>query len=514
MHWGAPVKSIVIRMWLCVLSFIPALAWQAPLESEAPGNLPAATTQEQAQEVQLRRSMSVIPSLEQVTIAIRGQSVILTGEVPNEADRRLAAELVTATLPQAFLLNQLAVPGQDGVSDTPPAAISKVDKDIQERLAQIFSSIPTLADVRVQVQHGVVQLSGQAITVEASEKAADLAGKISHVVFVDNGIQVTQEVNRRLTPVIENTVSQLRHIWLSLPLVIIALIILGIFFLIGKWAMRWERLYKMVDAQPLVKGILQQAVFLVFLLIGLILALDLLNARRLVTTLFGAAGIVGLALGFALKDIVENYLASLLLAIRRPFTADDFVQIGSYEGKVIRLNMRDTVLMTPSGNHLRLPNALVFKSVIENFTRNPMRRFKFDVGIGCNEDLTRVKEICLNTLEGIKGLSQDSKPFFTINSLGDSTVIVSLFGWVNQAEYSLFKVKSESIRLVKEALDQANIAMPAPTYVVDMQQQAEDDGGKAQSQESNRRVEADLKPEHDLDKQIAKDRADGETNLL
>ena len=67
---------------------------------------------------------------------------------------------------------------------------------------------------------------------------------------------------------------------------------------------------------------------------------------------------------------------------RQPFRANDHVVIDSFEGRVIRLTSRATVLMTPDGNHLRLPNAMVFRSVILNYTRNPSRRFEFDVGIG------------------------------------------------------------------------------------------------------------------------------------
>src|SRR5690606_21022551 len=107
-----------------------------------------------------------------------------------------------------------------------------------------------------------------------------------------------------------------------------------------------------------------------------------------VGALFGAAGVAGIILGFAFREIIENYLASILLSLRRPFSTGDHVVVATHEGKVIRLTSRDTILMTLEGNHLRLPNSVVFKAEILNFSRNPLRRFDFSVGLGVDEDIS------------------------------------------------------------------------------------------------------------------------------
>jgi small-conductance mechanosensitive channel len=85
---------------------------------------------------------------------------------------------------------------------------------------------------------------------------------------------------------------------------------------------------------------------------------------------------------------VENYIASILLSLRQPFSPNDHVVIEGYEGLVLRLTSRATLLMSFDGNHIRIPNAMVYKSVIVNYTRNPRRRISFQVGVGTDVNLS------------------------------------------------------------------------------------------------------------------------------
>ena len=513
------MRVSVLLVFLGVVGGHPAFSVQEPEPEVAAEGMATATSEESAAEEMLQRSMQVLTGLESIHAVVRGKTVLLQGQASSPEYRAQAATMAGTILPGMFVVNQIQVGSEalqeEAVSD--PASASH-DESAQVRLTAIFQNVPDMADIQVTVRDGVVRLTGQALDLGTAESAEALASKMPGVVYVDNNVQVSREVERRLAPVIDNTLKKLWGLWLALPLVLIALIIVGFFWFLGRLAMRWERIYKLVGRQPLVKGIIQQIVFLLFLLVGVILALDLLDARRLVTTLFGAAGLVGLALGFALKDIAENYLASLLLALRRPFTADDYVQIDQYEGQVIRLNMRDSVLMTAEGNHLRLPNALVFKSVIVNYTRNPMRRFGFEIGVGVNEDLSHVLEFGLESLKKVKGVAEEPSPTVLVKNLGDSSVILSFFAWVNQMQFGLLKVKSSAIRQVKEALDEAGIEMPSPTYQLDVfNRQAGVPGAEKLDQraELDHEAEADLRPDHDLDRQIEEERkVSDETNLL
>lgn len=108
------------------------------------------------------------------------------------------------------------------------------------------------------------------------------------------------------------------------------------------------------DFLRLIDDAVRSGVRTVFVLGGVLVALDLLEATSLVTAVLGSAGVVGIVLGFAFRDMAENYLSGVLLSLRRPFEPGDYVRVDSYEGRVVSLSTRNTVMMTLDGNELRL----------------------------------------------------------------------------------------------------------------------------------------------------------------
>src|SRR3546814_11078598 len=92
----------------------------------------------------------------------------------------------------------------------------------------------------------------------------------------------------------------------------------------------------------------------VFVVLGIVAGLEVLGATALLGALLGGAGVIGIAIGFAIRDTVDNYVSSLMLSLRQPFRANDHVVIEGQEGRVVRLTSRSTILMTLACNHLRL----------------------------------------------------------------------------------------------------------------------------------------------------------------
>lgn len=161
------------------------------------------------------------------------------------------------------------------------------------------------------------------------------------------------------------------------------------------------------------------------LLLGVFLALDILDLTVLAGAMLGTAGVVGLAIGFAFNDIIENDLAGLLLSVRRPFDIHYLVRIEFHMGWV-RFTPSELVLMTLEGNHVRLPNAMVFKSFIYNYNIKPLRRFDFGVGVGVDEDLAEVQTKGCGVLREMAGTMADPAPFMRVEGLGDFNVLVRI----------------------------------------------------------------------------------------
>lgn len=430
---------------------------------------------------------------------------------------------VAACSRQAYaqdLLPDAGAPDADSVAATPPVALdATADSTVQRRLRAVFGSIDEFADVTVTVDNGVVRLRGDVLQAETSTKAEELAGRFDGVIFVDNDITAETSVETRVAPAVARVQEYVNRAAALLPVLGVALVVLFFFWGLSLLVSRWEAPVSRLRMNPLVWGLIRRILRIVVFLVGLLLASDILGVTALVSTLLGTAGIVGLAVGFAFQDIIENYLAGAILSIRHPFQVNDLVRIEDHEGQVVRLTARELVLLTMEGNHVQLPNAKVFKSTLVNYSRNPRRRFDFEVGFGTNEDLVRALRIGVRTLEAMKGVLDDPPPFARIESLGDSTVVVRFFGWVNQREADFMKVRSEALRLVKSALDEAGVEMPEPAYRVLHRPLDQPAAGQERSAEAPATMreaeEVDVAPDGKLEQQVAEDLArQGEENLL
>lgn len=254
-----------------------------------------------------------------------------------------------------------------------------------------------------------------------------------------------------------------------LPLIGLALVILLAFVWLSRAAGRWRRPYRRVSPSPFVQDLVRHAAQTAIFVVGALVALEVAGATAVATAVLGTAGVFGLAIGFAFKDLVENYIAGVLLSLRQPFEPNDHVVIDGHEGKVIRLTSRATILMTLDGNHLRLPNAQVFKGVMLNYSRNPLRRFSFSVGVGTGEDLAAALRVGIEAVASVPGVLADPEPWAQIEALGDSSVGVLYYGWLDQRRSNFALVRSEAIRRVKEALEGAGLELPEPTYRVRME---------------------------------------------
>ena len=133
---------------------------------------------------------------------------------------------------------------------------------------------------------------------------------------------------------------------------------------------------------------------------------------------------------------------------------------------MVRLTSRATVLMTPDGNHVRIPNAKVYKGVIVNYTRNPKRRFDFVIAVGSESDLSGAQAVGVAVLRQMHGVLDEPEPWSRVVEIGDSSIPICFYGWVDQRETSFPKAQSEAIRLVKEGLEAAGFELPEPIYRV------------------------------------------------
>jgi hypothetical protein len=217
------------------------------------------------------------------------------------------------------------------------------DQAIERRLEQIFSELEGAAGVRVGVRSGVVSLTGEVLSQNAREQAVKLARQVEGVVEVKDKTTLVRDVRRQIAPAIERLRELISDLIGYLPLIAFAVVIFLVFWLLAFLLGKWDGLYRRFTANEFLADFVRQLTKLAVLALGLLIAFELLDATALAGTVLGAAGLVGLALGFALRDTVENYIAGILLSAKQPFVHDDWVNIEGHEGHVLRLTSSSSI---------------------------------------------------------------------------------------------------------------------------------------------------------------------------
>jgi small conductance mechanosensitive channel len=418
------------------------------------------------------------------------------------------------TMRMAGGMSAMATPSPQAPTQAPAPApqISEAD-DAATRasLERRLQRVPGLERVTAAVDGGVARLGGEVLAEDERALAATIAANADGVHAVHNRIELSADIGRRFERSREQLLDSLMRLVAGLPLLAVAITIVLLAGWIGRLLGGRLRLPWLRSRNPYLDGLLRRAVQAAALLAGLLIALDLLGATALVGAVLGSAGLIGIIVGFAFRDLAENYLSGVLLSLRRPFEPGDHVMVDGHEGKVVSLNSRATILMTLDGNHLRLPNAQVFKGVLLNYTRNPKRRLRFTLGVGNEEDITLAQQIGRDTLQAMDGVLDDPPPNALVLEAGDSSMTLQFSAWVDQRVASFGKVQSEGIRLVKAALEDAGMDLPEPIYRVQMVERpagrGEGAGRAARAQSGHVPPQADVSRDDALDAQIDEERA-------
>ena len=352
---------------------------------------------------------------------------------------------------------------EDVAAPVQAVAVEPVARDdaIAKRIQEILQATGWFENARVSVDDGVVFIDGVTGSAERRAWAREMAQKTQDVVAVVNRVTVEKKVEWSFEPAFDQITAMVRSIVQALPLIVLALIVLPLAWIFASLIARLARhLMRNSTPSPFLRDILARAISLPVFFLGLYIVLEAAGLTRLAVSLVGGAGVLGIVIGFAFRDIAENCLASLLLSIRRPFRAGDYVNVADYTGYVQSMNTRSTLLLSPEGNHVQVPNSTIFKNVITNFSTAPTRRVVLTVGTGYDAQVAEAQEIIIGVLSNHAAVIADPSPLVLVDELGSSTVNLKIYYWFDGENFSQVKVKSAILRLIKKALVEANISMP------------------------------------------------------
>lgn len=260
----------------------------------------------------------------------------------------------------------------------------------------------------------------------------------------------------------------------SAPDVLAAILVLTIFFALGRLFQSFykNKLQKKWKSSIISKFV-GQILYWVFNIVGVLIALNLLGFGNIVSSLLAGAGISAIIIGFAFKDIAENFLAGILLTIHRPFAIGDVIEIDNFKGPVRAVDMRTTHIRLADGRDIWIPNSMMVKGVLTNYTRDGLLRQEFIVGIDPYDDLERARDLIINLLKKEPEVLEMPEPNVLVEELGTSSVNIKVLFWIDVLKkHSLegpiatgASIKSKMMYQIKDLL--LNNGFNMPSYVIE-----------------------------------------------
>ena len=182
--------------------------------------------------------------------------------------------------------------------------------------------------------------------------------------------------------------------------------------------------------------------------------------------LVAGLGITSVAIGFAFKDVLQNFFAGILILWRKPFIVGDQLRFKEYEGTVEEITVRSTRLKTFDGERAVIPNGDVYTNAVLVKTAYDKRRVKFLVGIGYLDDIENGRATIRKVLDDTPGVLHDPGPWIYVTELAPSSVNFTVYFWVESEQANVLRVSDAVATGIKYALDEAGIDMPYPHNVV------------------------------------------------
>jgi small-conductance mechanosensitive channel len=372
---------------------------------------------------------------------------------------------LTGPAPTAKGAKEPGKPGAAVASASGPITVKEgiPDQALQQFLARFLPKYPGVRSMKVTADDGVVTLDGRVDDDDSRDEITDVVKRVEGVRLVLNQMKTDEETMtawdfaiRELNVIGSYFVRKWLVMLLALGLVAASVLLARLF------AARADTLLAPFVPNMLLRSVVGSLVSSVIVIGGFLLALSALQLTQAVLSILGLAGMVGLAVGFGFRDIAENFIASVLLGLRRPFQVGDYVTIAGQSGVVKSLNTRATVLVTLEGNHVRIPNSVVFKEILINATASPSFRNRFDVVIPPEASTADGIAAITRALSEQDGILPDPPPRAVIEDLEPGGVRLRAYFWSPTRGVDQIQLTSDVKLKVRVALQQAGV-FPVPT---------------------------------------------------
>lgn len=249
----------------------------------------------------------------------------------------------------------------------------------------------------------------------------------------------------------------------SIPNLVAAILIL-IFSIYGGVLLSriLRRVLERNHAEPGITHLLTRTLRWTIIFLGVIASLQrFFNVTAFLTGL----GIIGFTIGFAMQNIMQNFVSGVILLVQQPFRVGHNVGIAGFDGTVLKIGLRTTEIKALDGRIVFLPNADVLAEPIINYTRADLRRIELPIGVAYDSNPDLVREIILDELKNVTGFLGLPEPQVFFHTFGASSVDLSVFFWVDTSIISPLAAKDDALTRIKNAFEKKKIEIPYPVQV-------------------------------------------------
>lgn len=219
-----------------------------------------------------------------------------------------------------------------------------------------------------------------------------------------------------------------------------------------------ERIHLRVSLQDLFGKIATTLCWTLGLMVAIAVVFPEFTPSKILTVL----GLGSVAIGFAFKDVFENFLAGVLILLREPFRLGDFIEVSDYLGKVENVTIRDTHIRQSDGQRIVLPNAILFKNPVKVVTDKDQRRTTITCGVGYGENIDKARSVIARAVSSAQTLAPNRPVQIFAKEFGASSVDFEVTWWTGSQPRDIRESRDEVVARVKSALDEAGIEIPFP----------------------------------------------------
>ena len=269
-----------------------------------------------------------------------------------------------------------------------------------------------------------------------------------------------------------------------LPYLVVAFVVFVVFYIAAKLIRSVVRGVSLRRKRHRNVGVvlgrlMQWVVVFLGLMIALVIALPTFKPAQLVQFL----GISSVAIGFAFRDVLQNFLAGILLLLNEPFRVGDQIRMGDLEGTVEEIETRATMIRTYDNRRIVVPNAELFTNAVTVNTAYDKRRLEYDIGIGYGDDIEAAKRVMLEAMQSTKDVASDPAPEVLVYEFGESTVNLRARWWIVPPRRSdALDSRDQVLTAIKRGLSENGIDLPFPTRQILFHDQTEETDGDRSGQ--------------------------------